>query len=142
MAGRALRGMLRTADYKGGKALKSCHTEFVHIYGAAFSYEKGKSPIRFSLFYCHLGIVFLFLLIIPNQLWLCFLYIVYLHTKEKHFDNIYNYDDSKTTAQKNARMGFRLFFLVLVLRSQRERANQSDSQAGANGVERWLFQGG
>lgn len=37
MAGRALRGMLRTADYKGGKALKSCHTEFVHIYGAAFS---------------------------------------------------------------------------------------------------------
>ena len=25
-----------TADYKDGKALKSCHTEFVHIYGAAF----------------------------------------------------------------------------------------------------------
>ena len=37
MAGRALRGMLSTADYKGGKALKSCHTEFVHIYSAAFS---------------------------------------------------------------------------------------------------------
>ena len=32
----ALRGMLSTADYKDGKALKSCHTEFVHIYGAAF----------------------------------------------------------------------------------------------------------
>ena len=41
MAGRALRGMLSTADYKGGKALKSCHTEFVHIYGAAFIYIKG-----------------------------------------------------------------------------------------------------
>ena len=37
MAGRALRGMLRTADYKGGKALKSCHPEFYHIYSAAFS---------------------------------------------------------------------------------------------------------
>jgi len=37
MAGRTLRGMLSTADYKGGKALKSCHTEFVHIYSAAFS---------------------------------------------------------------------------------------------------------
>jgi hypothetical protein len=36
MAGRTLRGMLSTADYKDGKALKSCHTEFVHIYGAAF----------------------------------------------------------------------------------------------------------
>ena len=36
MAGRALRGMLSTADYKGGMALKSCHTEFIHIYGAAF----------------------------------------------------------------------------------------------------------
>ena len=36
MAGRTLRGMLRTADYKDDKALKSCHTEFVHIYGAAF----------------------------------------------------------------------------------------------------------
>ncbi|RHR62793.1 hypothetical protein DWW90_00790 [Parabacteroides sp. AF17-28] len=35
MAGRTLRGMLSTADYKDGKALKSCHTEFVHIYGAA-----------------------------------------------------------------------------------------------------------
>ena len=33
MAGRTLRGMLSTADYKDGKALKSCHTEFVHIYG-------------------------------------------------------------------------------------------------------------
>jgi len=29
-------GMLSTADYKDGKALKSCHTEFVHIFGAAF----------------------------------------------------------------------------------------------------------
>jgi hypothetical protein len=28
MAGRILRDMLRTADYKGSKALKSCHTEF------------------------------------------------------------------------------------------------------------------
>lgn len=36
MAGRALRGMLSTADYKGYRALKSCHTEFIHIYGAAF----------------------------------------------------------------------------------------------------------
>ena len=41
MAGRALRGMLSTADYKGGRALKSCHAEFIHIYGAAFIYTKG-----------------------------------------------------------------------------------------------------
>ena len=40
MAGRALRGMLSTADYNGGKALKSCHTEFVHIYSAAFSHKR------------------------------------------------------------------------------------------------------
>lgn len=50
MAGRTLRGMLSTADYKDGKALKSCHTEFVHIYGAAFfSYERlsfGKVSFR------------------------------------------------------------------------------------------------
>lgn len=39
MAGRALRGMLSTADYKGGKALKSCHTEFVHIYSALMACE-------------------------------------------------------------------------------------------------------
>lgn len=38
MAGRALRGMHRTADYKDDEALKTCHTEFVHIYGAAYSY--------------------------------------------------------------------------------------------------------
>ena len=31
-------GMLRTADYKGDKALKSCYSEFVHIYSAAFFY--------------------------------------------------------------------------------------------------------
>lgn len=50
MAGRTLRGMHRTADYKGGKALKSCHTEFVHIYSAAFFHTKGKSRKGFSLF--------------------------------------------------------------------------------------------
>lgn len=49
MAGRALRGMLSTADYKGGKALKSCHTEFVHIYGAAFIIQKGIFLIEFPL---------------------------------------------------------------------------------------------
>ncbi len=48
MAGRTLRGMHRTADYKGGKALKSCHTEFVHIYGAAFFSYKGK--ISYGIF--------------------------------------------------------------------------------------------
>ena len=36
MAGRAFRGMLRTADYKDKRALKSCFTEFVHIHSAAF----------------------------------------------------------------------------------------------------------
>ena len=50
MAGRALRGMLRTADYKDGKALKSCHTEFVHIYGAAFIIQKGIFLTEFPLF--------------------------------------------------------------------------------------------
>jgi hypothetical protein len=35
--------MLRTADYKDVKALKSCHTEFVHIHGAAFFSIKGES---------------------------------------------------------------------------------------------------
>ena len=39
-----------TADYKVGGALKSCHTEFVHIYGAAFPYEKGARPAP-SLFF-------------------------------------------------------------------------------------------
>jgi len=34
--------MLRTADYKDVKALKSCHTEFVHIHSAAFFTQKGK----------------------------------------------------------------------------------------------------
>lgn len=32
MAGRALRGMLSTADYKGGKALKSCQKELSDIF--------------------------------------------------------------------------------------------------------------
>ena len=36
MAGRSLRVMHRTADYKHGKALKSYSSEFFHIYGAAF----------------------------------------------------------------------------------------------------------
>ena len=51
MAGRTLRGMLRTADYKDGKALKSCHTEFIHIYGAAFHIIRGyrSSDSLFSL---------------------------------------------------------------------------------------------
>ena len=43
MAGRTLRGMLSTADYKDGKALKSCHTEFVHIYGAESSTQPWKT---------------------------------------------------------------------------------------------------
>ncbi|MCD8179840.1 MAG: hypothetical protein LUE98_21540 [Tannerellaceae bacterium] len=56
MAGRALRGMHRTADYKDGEALKSCHTEFVHIYGAAFFQYKGEtskevSPFCFNTIY-------------------------------------------------------------------------------------------
>ena len=50
MAGRAHRGMLRTAEYKAGKALKSCHTEFVHIYGAAFIIQKGIFLTEFPLF--------------------------------------------------------------------------------------------
>ena len=54
MAGRALRGMLRTADYKGGKALKSCHTEFVHIYGAAFFKNRGRI-IRMVLLFLYLS---------------------------------------------------------------------------------------
>ncbi len=40
MAGRTFRGMLSTADYKGDKALKSCHTEFFQIYGAVLLYMK------------------------------------------------------------------------------------------------------
>jgi hypothetical protein len=40
MAGRDLRVMLRTADYKHGKALKSCRTEFFHIRDSA-KYKKG-----------------------------------------------------------------------------------------------------
>jgi hypothetical protein len=40
MAGRSFRAMLRTADYKHGKALKSCHTEFFHIHDAAFSVKE------------------------------------------------------------------------------------------------------
>lgn len=31
--------MLCTADYKGVEALKSCHTEFVHIHSAAFLFS-------------------------------------------------------------------------------------------------------
>ena len=54
MAGRALRGMLRTADYKGGKALKSCHAEFVHIYGAAFFINRGRI-IRMVLLFLYLS---------------------------------------------------------------------------------------
>ncbi len=54
MAGRALRGMLRTADYKGGKALKSCHAEFVHIYGAAFFKNRGRI-IRMVLLFLYLS---------------------------------------------------------------------------------------
>ena len=50
MAGRALRGMLRTADYKGGKALKSCHPEFYHIYSAAFLAIEEEFYQRFLLF--------------------------------------------------------------------------------------------
>ena len=50
MAGRALRGMLSTADYKGYRALKSCHTEFVHIYGAAFISIQRDYPNRIVSF--------------------------------------------------------------------------------------------
>ncbi|MDF9831515.1 hypothetical protein M2133_002884 [Parabacteroides sp. PF5-6] len=57
MAGRALRGMHRTADYKGGKALKSCHTEFVHIQGAAFLIRKGFWETK-SLFFDPLFFLF------------------------------------------------------------------------------------
>lgn len=51
MAGRALRGMLRTADYKGGKALKSCHTEFYHIHSAAFFRYRGGFLLKDSSFF-------------------------------------------------------------------------------------------
>ena len=40
MAGRSFRAMHRTADYKRGKALKSCHTEFFHIHDAAFLFKQ------------------------------------------------------------------------------------------------------
>jgi len=55
MAGRALRGMLRTADYKGDIALKSCLSEFVHFYGAAFlkdgEISNKVSPFLMSVLY-------------------------------------------------------------------------------------------
>ena len=41
MAGRTLRGMLSTADYKDGKALKSCHTEFCSYLRCGFLYIGG-----------------------------------------------------------------------------------------------------
>jgi hypothetical protein len=40
MAGRSLRAMHRTADYKRDKALKSCFMEFYHIRNAAL-FSKG-----------------------------------------------------------------------------------------------------
>jgi hypothetical protein len=40
MAGRSLRAMHRTADYKHGKALKSCRTEFFHICECGYSFFK------------------------------------------------------------------------------------------------------
>ena len=49
MAGRALRGMLSTADYKDGKALKSCHTEFYKIHPVRYFY---KALCKESLFSC------------------------------------------------------------------------------------------
>ena len=61
MAGRALRGMHRTADYKGGKALKSCHTEFVHIYSAAFFIIEGKIPQGVFPFLLPSGIISVYL---------------------------------------------------------------------------------
>jgi hypothetical protein len=39
MAGRSLWAMHRTADYKHGKALKSCRTEFFHIHKCGYSFS-------------------------------------------------------------------------------------------------------
>ena len=63
MAGRALRGMLRTADYKGGKALKSCHTEFYHIHSAAFFRYKGGFLLKESSFFYAVRPIFLILIV-------------------------------------------------------------------------------
>jgi len=43
MAGRILRERLKQRITKEAKALKTCHTEFVHICGAA--YNNGRCPI-------------------------------------------------------------------------------------------------
>ncbi len=41
IAGHALGVTLQSVDYKEEEALKSCHTEFHHIIGAAFYKENG-----------------------------------------------------------------------------------------------------
>ena len=46
MAGRTLRGMLSTADYKDNKALKSCHMEF-YIFYSAVTYKKDITSVLF-----------------------------------------------------------------------------------------------
>jgi hypothetical protein len=50
MAGRILRDMHRTADYKGSKALKSCHTEFFTSILCGFpQYNAGRKCYFFFL---------------------------------------------------------------------------------------------
>ena len=52
MAGRTLRGMLDTADYKDDKALKSCQQEFLSFHSVASFFNNRQRVFSDSLCFC------------------------------------------------------------------------------------------